>query len=106
MDLFSKLTRAAEVDDFDGTSFRIAEQNVLWLQVAVYDVEFGWREEQQRRADLLSELTCQVEWHTAKIGISQKIIEVVGEHLENEAEMIVMDKVLLQLHYNKRAINI
>lgn len=61
----------------------------------MYDVEFGRCEEQQCSADLLCKLPRQVERDAAKIGISQKIIEVVGQHLENEAEMIVVDKVLL-----------
>jgi len=35
----SELTRAAEVNNFYGAAFRVAEQNIFRLQIAVNDTE-------------------------------------------------------------------
>ena len=44
------LARAAKVNDANSTPLGVAEQDVLWFEVAVDDVKGGVGEEQQRRA--------------------------------------------------------
>jgi len=84
---FSEMARAAEVDDLDRRALRVAEEDVLGLEVAVDDVEFGRREEHQRHAQLLRELARQVERDAAKVGVAQQVVEVVREQLEDETEV-------------------
>ena len=52
----SKLTRRSEIDDFNGTAFRIAQKNVLGLEIAVNDAQLGRGQEHEGGAELLSEL--------------------------------------------------
>lgn len=67
----SKLTRAAEIDDFNGATLGIAEQDVLGLQITVDDVQFRRREEQEGGAELLGELSRQVQRDPPEIRISK-----------------------------------
>ena len=96
----SKLARAAEVDDLDRAALRVAQEDVLGLQVAVDDVELRRREEQQRRAQLLRELPREVEGDTAEVRVPQQVVEVVGEQLEDQTQVVAEHEVLLQLHCN------
>ena len=91
----SELARAPEVDDLDGTALRVAQQDVLRLHVAVNDVQLRRREEQQRRAQLLRELTRQVERDAAEVGVPQQVVQVVGEQLEDQAQVVAEHEVLL-----------
>lgn len=84
----SQLTGTAKIDDFDRRPFRVAQQNVLGLQIAMNYTKFGRGQEQQRRAQLLRELSCQIERHAPKIGIAQQIVQVVRQQFEHEAQMI------------------
>ena len=91
----SELARAPEVDDLDGAALRVAQQDVLRLHVAVNDVQLGRREEQQRRAQLLRELTRQVERDAAEVGVPQQVVQVVGEQLKDQAQVVAEHEVLL-----------
>ena len=56
----SDLAGAAEVYDPNGAPLGVAEEDVLWLQVAVDDVDLRGGEEEQGRAQLLGKLARQV----------------------------------------------
>lgn len=56
IEALSKLTRRSEIDDFNGTAFRIAQKNVLGLEIAVNDAQLGRGQEHKSGAELLSEL--------------------------------------------------
>ena len=81
------MTRAAKVDDLDRRAFWVAQQDVLGFEVAVDDVEFGRREEQQRGAQLLRKLACQVQRDAAEVCVAQQVVQVVGEQLEDETQV-------------------
>ena len=74
----TKLTRTAEVNDLDGATLGITEQYVLGFEVAVYDVELGSRQEQQRRAQLLCKFARQIETDTAEVCVPQQVVQIVG----------------------------
>lgn len=67
----AELTWAAEIDNLDCRSLGVAEEDVLRLEVAVDDVEFGRGEEQQRRAQLLSELAGEIQRDASEVGVAQ-----------------------------------
>ncbi len=90
------MTGAAEVHDANGTSLGVAEENVLWLQVAVDHVDLWRGQEQQRRAQLLGKLACQVQRDATEIGVPEELVEVVGEKLEDETEMVPEHEVAFQ----------
>ena len=69
-DPLSELAGAAEIDDFDGWSFGVAEENVLGFEIAVDDAQFGRREEEQGRAELLGKLASQVQRHAAEVRVA------------------------------------
>ena len=91
----AELARAAEIDDLDGGSLWIAEEDVLGLEVAVDDAQLGRRQEQESRAELLGEFARQVEGNSAEVGVAQQIVEVVGEELKDEAQVVPPHKVPL-----------
>lgn len=86
-DAFAQLTRAAKVDDLDGRAFGVAEQDVLRLEVAMNNVEFGRREEQQRCAQLLRKLARKVQRDAAEVCIAQQVVQVVGKQLEDQTQV-------------------
>ena len=94
----AELAGAAKVDDLDGAALGVAEEDVLGLEVAVDDAELGRREEEQRGAELLRKLARQVERHAAEVGVAQEVVEVVGEQLKDEAEVLAEHEVALQSH--------
>ena len=96
------MARAAEVDDLDGAALGVDEEDVLGLEVAVYDVEVGRAQEHERRAQLLRELARQVERHTAEVGVAQKVVQVVGEELEDETQVVAEHEVSLEFHCNEK----
>ena len=94
----TELTGAAKVDNLDCTTFGIAQEDILGLEIAVDDVELGRGQEQQRRAHLLRKLARQVEGDAAEVGVAQQVVQVIGEQLEDEAEMVAEHEVPLQFH--------
>ena len=97
----AELARAAEVDDLDGAALGVDEQDVLGLEVAVDDVEVGRAQEHERRAQLLRELARQVERHAAEVGVAQQVVQVVGEELEDETQVVAEHEVPLEFHCNE-----
>jgi len=54
----------------------------------VDDAELRCGQEQECRAQLLGELPRQVEGDAAEVGVPQQVVQVVGEHLEHQAEVV------------------
>lgn len=92
-----ELTGAAEIDDFDGGAFGVAEEDVLGFEVAVDDAELGGGEEEEGGAELLGEFPREVEGDAAEIGVAEEVVEVVGEELESQAEVVAEHEVTLQV---------
>lgn len=53
----------------------------------------------QRHAQLLGELARQIQGDTAKVGVTQEVVEVVGQKLKDQTEVVAKYKALLQLNY-------
>lgn len=100
----SNLAGAAKVHNPDRTSLGVAEEDVLWFEVAVDDLDFRSGQEQQSSAQLLGKLSCQVQRDATKIGVPQQLIEVVGEQFKHQAKVIPIHKV--PLHPNYRGIDV
>ena len=98
----AELARAAEVDDLDGAALGVDEQDVLGLEVAVDDVEVGRAQEHERGAQLLRELARQVERHATEVGVAEEVVQVVGEELEHQTQVVAKHEVTLQFHYKKK----
>lgn len=75
----AQLAGAAKIHNFDGTAFRVAKQDVLGLKVTVDDAELRGCQEEQRSAQLLGKLAREVERDTTEIGVTEQVIEVVGQ---------------------------
>lgn len=59
------------------------------------DAELGRGQEEQRRAQLLSKLACQVERDAAEVGVTQEVIQVVGEKFKHQAQVVTEHEVPL-----------
>ena len=94
----AELTGAAKVDNLDGTAFGVAQENVLWLQITVYDMQLWCPEEQQRSAQLLRKLARQVQRHSTEVGVTQKIVQVVRQELKDKEQMTAPHEMSLQFH--------
>ena len=90
------MTGAAKVDNSDGTFLGVAQQDVLWLEVTVDDVEGGVGEKEQSCAQLLRKLASQVEGDTPEISVSEQLVEVIGEELKDKAQVVAKHEVALQ----------
>ena len=96
--LLAHLTGGAEIDNFNDALFGVAEENVLGLEVAVNDLQFACREKHQRGQQLLAKLPRQVQGDPAKIALAQEVVEVVGEKLKYQAQMIAPHEIALHRH--------
>jgi len=94
----AELTGAAKVDNLDGTAFGVAQENVLWLQITVYDLQLWCPEEQQRSAQLLRKLARQVQRHSTEVGVTQQIVQVVRQELKDKEQMTAPQEMSLQFH--------
>ena len=92
----SNLTGAPKVDDPYGTPLRVTQEDILRLEVTVDDVEGGVGEKEEGRAQLLGKLAGEVERDSSEVGVSEELIEVVGEELEDQAEVVAEHEVTLQ----------
>jgi len=70
----------------------------------VYDVEFGRREEQQRRAQLLRKLARQIQRDAAEVGVAQQVVQVVRQQLKHETQVRSEHELPLQLHCTRNNI--
>lgn len=52
------------------------------------DAELWRGQEQERRAKLLGKLASQVERNAAKVGVAQQVVQVVGQELEHQAQVV------------------
>ena len=66
------------------------------------DVELWRGQEQQRRAQLLGKLAREVERHPAEICVAQQVVEVVGEKLKDQTQVVAEGEVTLQLHCGRQ----
>lgn len=53
--------RTAKINHLDGTLFRVSQQNVLWLQIAVDHIHFGQSQKTESVEKLLSKFANQVQ---------------------------------------------
>ncbi len=84
------MTGAAKVHDAHCTPLGVAQKNVLRFQVAVDDLDFGRGQEQQGRAQLLGKLARLVQLDAPEVGVAQELVEVVGQQLKHEAQVIAI----------------
>eukprot|EP00964_Phaeocystis_antarctica_P151459 scaffold119065_cov63-Phaeocystis_antarctica.AAC.1 len=98
VDRLAVAARGAEVDELDGGAPRVPQQDVLRLEVAVDDRDVAQREEAEGLEDALAELADEVERDALEARVPQQVIEVVREHLEDEALVAAEHKVLEQAH--------
>jgi len=61
---------AAEIDDLECGSFRVLEDDVFRLQIAMDDGDIASRQESQRRQDLHREFTHKVQRDTGKVLVA------------------------------------
>lgn len=94
----AQLAGAAKVHNLDGTALGVAEQDILWLKVTVDDTELRSCQEEQCSAQLLGKLACEVERNTTEVGVTEQVIEVVGQQLEHQAQMAPEHEMPLQVH--------
>ncbi|EKU23075.1 dual-specificity tyrosine- -phosphorylation regulated kinase 1b, partial [Nannochloropsis gaditana CCMP526] len=89
----------AKVDQLDPTPLGVAQQNVLGFEVAVDDVHVWAGQEVQGLEDLLGELPEERERDPGELGVLEEVVEIVGEHLEDQDLVVPVDEVLLQAHH-------
>ena len=65
------------------------------------DVELRRSQEEQRRAQLLRKLARQVERDAAEVGVAQQVVQVVGEQLEDQTEVVTEHEVTLEFDCNE-----
>ena len=66
------------------------------------NVQLRRGQEQQRRAHLLRKLPRQVQRHTAEGRVSQKVVEIVGEKLEDQTEMVAEHEVTFEFDCKRK----
>ena len=60
------------------------------------DVEGGVGEKEEGRAQLLGKLAGEVERDSSEVGVSEELVEIVGEELEDQTEVVAEHEVTLQ----------
>ena len=99
IDALAELARGTEVDNLDRTSLGVAEENILWLQITMDNFQLGRGEEEERSGDLLCKFSSEVERHAPEVGVAQQVVQVVGEELEHQTQVVAPHEVVLQLDY-------
>ena len=99
VDSLSYLARRPKVNYLDSAPLWVAQQNVFWLQITVDDFQLRGREKEEGCGDLLSKFPSQVEGDSPEVGVPEQVVEVVGEQLEDQAEVVAPHKVVLQLDH-------
>ena len=61
------------------------------------DAEFRGGQEKESGAKLLCEFPGEVEGNAAEVGVAEEVVEVVGEQLEGEAQVVAEHEVALQV---------
>lgn len=98
----AQLTGAPEVHDLDGGSLGVAEQDVLGLEVTVDDAQLRRGQEEQRGAQLLSKLARQVQRHAAEIGVPQQVVQVIGQHLKDQTQVVPEHEMTFQMNCRRK----
>ena len=62
------------------------------------DVELWRSQVEQRCAQLLGKLACQVQRHAAEVGVAEQVIQVVAQQLKHKAQVVAEHEVSLQAH--------
>lgn len=65
------------------------------------DAQFRGGQEEQRRAKLLSKLARQVQRHAAEICVPQQIVQVIGQHLEDQTQVIPEHEMAFQMNWRR-----
>lgn len=65
-------------------------------------VEFGCGEEQQCCAELLRKLPSEIQRYASEVGVPQQVIQVVGQKLEHQTQMVPPHEMSFQFHYKKK----
>ena len=60
------------------------------------DVRHG--QEQQGSAELLGKLACQIQRDPAKIGVTQQLVEIVGEQFKDKTQVVTKHERALELY--------
>eukprot|EP00041_Stephanoeca_diplocostata_P019264 m.412702 g.412702 ORF g.412702 m.412702 type:complete len:433 (+) comp21258_c0_seq6:60-1358(+) len=89
---FANLARTSKVNKLDGGAFRILQQDILWLQITVNDLDSRRREEQERVEHLLRKLAYEIERDALEARVADQIVEVVREMLKDQAKVVAVDE--------------
>ena len=68
-------------------------------------IDIRHREEQQSSAELLSELARQIQRDSAKIGVSQQLVEIVGKQFKDKTQMVAEHERAFELYYEEEKKN-
>mmetsp|Transcript_29698 Transcript_29698/g.76867 ORF Transcript_29698/g.76867 Transcript_29698/m.76867 type:complete len:407 (+) Transcript_29698:332-1552(+) len=96
----------AKVDQLDRRALRMSEQDVLRLEVAVDDRDVSQLQEAECLHDLLAELAHKVERDALEVRVPQQVVQVVRQHLKDEALVAAEQKVVEQAHDARRVARI
>ena len=64
----------------------------------MYDAEGRVGEEEEGRAQLLRKLAGKVEGDAPEVGVAEELVEIVGEELKDQTEMVPEHEVTLETH--------
>ncbi len=59
------------------------------------DLDFRSREKEEGSAQLLRKLACEVEGHSAEVGVTKEFVQVVRQQLKHQAQVVPIHKVTL-----------
>ncbi len=65
------------------------------------DAQLRRGQEQQRGAQLLSKLARQVQRHAAEIRVPQQVVQVIGQHLEDQTQVVPEHEVAFQMNWRR-----
>ncbi len=58
-------------------------------------------QKQERRAQLLGKLACQVQRDAAEVGVPEELVKVIGEKLKDQAEVVPEHEVTFQANWKE-----
>ena len=95
----SRVACGAKVDQLDGRRLQVLEQDVLGFQVAVADAHV--REQREHLEQLLAKVTYERGGEADALVLLEKLEQVDAERLEEQAQMALEDKMVVQLHHER-----
>lgn len=92
------MTGGAKVNDLDpvGEPHRVSQHDILRLEVSVDELQV--LQLQQRGKDLLRDGTDVLQWQWLELVLLEEIIEVLFQHLEHEARVVLMLETFVRPH--------